>query len=147
MAIGRSFPEALQKALRSVEKKGTSFTWKESAATKDELLKSATIPTEWRLQQVQQALFKGASVAEVFTATKIDPWFLHQIAAINEIANEIAQATHLDVDLLRKAKSFGFSDSQIGEIRNQPTSAITIDRKSTRLNSSHIPLSRMPSSA
>ena len=131
MAIGRSFPEALQKALRSVEKKGTSFTWKESAATKDELLKSATIPTEWRLQQVQQALFKGASVAEVFTATKIDPWFLHQIAAINEIANEIAQATHLDVDLLRKAKSFGFSDSQIGEIRNQPTSAITIER--TRL--------------
>ena len=55
MAIGRSFPEALQKALRSVEKKGTSFSWNDPGESKAELLKLATVPTEFRLQQVQRA--------------------------------------------------------------------------------------------
>ncbi|MEN9735316.1 MAG: hypothetical protein RL129_26 [Actinomycetota bacterium] len=117
MAIGRSFPEALQKALRSVEKKGTSFSWTDISQTKDELLESAKIPTEWRLQQVQKALFKGATPEEVFAATKIDPWFLYQIQEINRVAKEITDAQSLEEDLLRKAKATGFSDSQISELR------------------------------
>ncbi|MEI6040602.1 MAG: carbamoyl-phosphate synthase large subunit, partial [Actinomycetes bacterium] len=76
MAIGRSFPEALQKALRSVEKKGTSFSWPSGGDSKEVLLEKMSIPTESRLQQIQLALFKGATIEEVFAATKVDPWFL-----------------------------------------------------------------------
>jgi carbamoyl-phosphate synthase large subunit len=117
MAIGRSFPEALQKALRSVEKKGTSFTWKESSKSKDDLVEMAKIPTEWRLQQVQQALYKGATPEEVYAATKIDLWFLYQIQEINQIATEIKDCAVISEELLRKAKSYGFSDAQIANIR------------------------------
>ncbi|MDA2965484.1 MAG: carbamoyl-phosphate synthase large subunit, partial [Actinomycetota bacterium] len=117
MAIGRSFPEALQKALRSLEKKGASFSW--SSGNLAELLKVIGIPTEFRLQQVQQALFLGASVDEVFNITKIDPWFLEQIRLINQKAIEISQPGELTKELLKSSKQMGFSDFQIAELRNQ----------------------------
>jgi carbamoyl-phosphate synthase large subunit len=118
MAIGRSFPEALQKALRSVEKKGSSFSWDRVGAEEAkiellELMKRIGIPTEFRLQQVQRAMFLGAPIAEIYQESKIDPWFLHQIAAINEVAAEIVQQGITNTDGLKRAKSFGFSDNQI----------------------------------
>ena len=90
MAIGRSFPEALQKALRSLEKVGASFKWR--AENLAELLEKIGIPTEFRLQQVQSALFNGASVDEVYKITRIDPWFLEQIRLINDQASLIANS-------------------------------------------------------
>lgn len=72
MAIGRSFPEALQKAMRSLEKKGSSFTWTGDPGDKEELLRAVRTPSEHRLRQVQQALRAGATVAELHEATKID---------------------------------------------------------------------------
>src|SRR5699024_189796 len=65
MAIGRSFPEALQKAMRSLEKKGVGLTWSGEPGNKDELLRLARVPTEFRLRQVQQALRAGATVEEL----------------------------------------------------------------------------------
>jgi len=118
MAIGRSFPEALQKALRSVEKKGTSFSWNDTGESKAELLKLATVPTEFRLQQVQRASALGATVDELFQATKIDPWFLAQIEAINQLAVEIREAADLTPEVLVTAKRNGFSDLQIAELRS-----------------------------
>ena len=118
MAIGRSFPEALQKALRSVEKKGTSFSWNDTGESKAELLKSAAVPTEFRLQQVQRASALGATVDELFQATKIDPWFLAQIEAINQLAAEIREAADLTPEVLVTAKRNGFSDLQIAELRS-----------------------------
>ena len=118
MAIGRSFPEALQKALRSVEKKGTSFSWNDPGESKAELLKLATVPTEFRLQQVQRASALGATVDELFQATKIDPWFLAQIEAINQLAAEIREAADLTPEVLVTAKRNGFSDLQIAELRS-----------------------------
>lgn len=121
MAIGRNFSTALQKSLRSLEKRGSSFTWAASAPaytrTVDELLVTAEMPTDGRIVTVQQALLAGASVEQVFDATKIDPWFLDQIVLINEVAAEIKAAASLDADLLRLAKEHGFSDAQIGELR------------------------------
>ena len=70
MAIGRSFPEALQKALRSVEKKGTSFSWNSQGLNESELRSAVQIPTEFRLQQVQLLLSLGESVEEVHDLTK-----------------------------------------------------------------------------
>jgi len=119
MAIGRSFSEALMKALRSLERKEAVFTWPQvSQIELSALLQSMKVPTEYRLQQVQKALWAGASAEEVFQATKIDPWYLRQIQAINEQAGVISQAKELSPQILRSAKSQGFSDSQIAALRN-----------------------------
>ncbi|RDV43508.1 carbamoyl phosphate synthase large subunit [Leifsonia sp. ku-ls] len=117
MAIGRSFTSALQKALRSLEKRGSSFHWGPQSRTVDELLASISTPTDGRIVDVQQALRLGATPEQVFEATKIDPWFIDQIVLINEVAEQIRDAPTLDTDTLRYAKDHGFSDAQIGELR------------------------------
>jgi len=117
MAIGRSFPEALQKALRSVEKKGMSFTWEEPSLSSEQLRASVQIPTEFRLQHVQQLMSLGATVEELNSLTKIDPWFLSQIELINAMANEVKMASTLDSEILTRAKRLGFSDLQIASLR------------------------------
>jgi carbamoyl-phosphate synthase large subunit len=117
MAIGRNFSQALQKALRSLERRGSSFHWGELVKTKEELLEISSIPTDGRIVTVQQALYAGASTQEVFDATKIDPWFIDQIVLINEIADEIKSAPDLNSGFLTYAKSFGFSDIQIAQLR------------------------------
>ncbi|WP_026122959.1 carbamoyl-phosphate synthase large subunit [Nocardiopsis halotolerans] len=116
MAIGRSFPEALQKAMRSLEKKGVGLTWEGEPGDRDELLRLAATPTEHRLRQVQQALRAGATVEQVHEATRIDPWFVDQMLRLEEMARVLAAAPKLDADLLREAKGLGFSDVQIGQI-------------------------------
>jgi carbamoyl-phosphate synthase large subunit len=124
MAIGRSFTEALQKALRSVERRGSSFHWRGEAPGREEafaLLDRARTPTDGRLVQVQQALRGGVTVEEAHEATGIDPWFLDQIALLNTVAEEVAAATgvpggRLTPQLLRRAKRHGFSDAQLAEI-------------------------------
>ena len=117
MAIGRNFSTALQKALRSLEKRGSSFHWRDIPRNKKELLALASVPTDGRIVTVQQALVAGATPEEVFDATKIDPWFIDQIVLINEVAAEIASLRKLDAALFRFAKEHGFSDAQIAEIR------------------------------
>src|SRR3954452_1813695 len=83
MAIGRSFAEALQKALRSAERAGSSFSWHGEPGDVQELLDLARTPTDGRLITVQQAIRAGATVDQEHEATGIDPWFLYQIAAID----------------------------------------------------------------
>jgi carbamoyl-phosphate synthase large subunit len=118
MAIGRSFSEALMKALRSLERKEAIFTWPSvNESEKDALLHAMRTPTEYRLQQVQRALWGGARIDQVFEASKIDPWFLRQIEVINEQAALIAQPGELSANLLKSAKSTGFSDNQIASLR------------------------------
>ncbi|MDP4332593.1 carbamoyl-phosphate synthase large subunit [Curtobacterium sp. A7_M15] len=119
MAIGRNYATALQKSLRSLEKRGSSFHWDTPAAEldKDALLQESTIPTDGRIVTVQQALVAGATADEVFEATKIDPWFIDQIVLINEVADEVRAAETLDADTLRWAKEHGFSDAQIASLR------------------------------
>ena len=117
MAIGRNFTQALQKALRSLEKRGSSFHWNETTETKDQLLGFIKTPTEKRIVQVQQALYKGATAEEVFAATKIDPWFIDQIALINEVADWFRGLTQVGEAEIRRAKKHGFSDSQLSQLR------------------------------
>jgi carbamoyl-phosphate synthase large subunit len=117
MAIGRNYASALQKALRSLEKRGSSFHWGPEPRSVEELLTVAEIPTDGRIVTVQQALRKGATIEQLFEATKIDPWFLDQIVLINEIADSVAASDTLDTEILRTAKDHGFSDAQIGELR------------------------------
>ncbi len=119
MAIGRSFPEALMKALRSLERKEAIFAFPSDTSMINipELLEAMKAPTEYRLQQVHRALWAGADIEDVFASTKIDRWYLKQLQEINDAAREIAQPGEMTFDSLKFAKSFGFSDKQIGELR------------------------------
>lgn len=117
MAIGRNYATALQKALRSLEKRGSSFHWEQEDRSVDELLTISQVPTDGRIVTVQQALRKGATVSQAFEATKIDPWFLDQIVLINEVALEVYEAQSFDSDIIRYAKDFGFSDTQLAQLR------------------------------
>ena len=118
MALGRNFSQALNKALRSLEQRGSSFHWGEEKRGVEELIEVAATPTDGRIVTVQQALRKGASVEDLYGSTGIDPWFLDQIELINEVADMVATAPELDADTLRFAKEHGLSDTQIAQVRN-----------------------------
>ena len=117
MAIGRNYTEALQKALRSLERRGSSFHWGPLKQSKQELLEIAKVPTDGRIVTLQQALRAGATAEEAFEATKIDPWFIDQMFIINETAETLASSPTLDESSIRLAKYHGFSDAQIAQLR------------------------------
>src|SRR6478672_11776259 len=103
MAMGRNFTEALQKALRSIDKKGSVFHWAGDALTGDALdalVATISRPTEHRLVDVQQVLRYGVSLEKVYELTGIDPWFLDQIQLINEVAEQTRTADALTRDVL-----------------------------------------------
>jgi carbamoyl-phosphate synthase large subunit len=117
MAIGRNFTEALQKALRSLEKRGAALCFTGDPGDKDVLLEAARVPTDGRINTVMAAIRAGATPEEVVAATHIDPWFADQLFLLREVADELAAAPELSPEVLREAKRHGFSDQQIGEIR------------------------------
>ena len=126
MAIGRNFPEALQKALRSIEQQSAIFTWAQPRDTEEigQLLEKMKRPHDSRLSLAQRALWLGATIAQVHEATNIDPWFLDQIVRINEIADQVHDSRDLVAPLLFEAKSLGFSDPQIATLRGVGESQI-----------------------
>jgi len=120
MAIGRNFTEALQKALRSLERKGAELSWHgdpgDKAGDMAGHLRAAGVPHEDRLQRVLAAIRAGASAAEVTAATGIDLWFADQIVLLDEVAREVRNAPALTPELLRRAKRHGFSDGQLADL-------------------------------
>jgi carbamoyl-phosphate synthase large subunit len=119
MAIGRSFPEALQKALRSLERAGAPLSWAGPPGDAAELVRRSASPHDGRLATLHQAVRAGAGVAELAQATGIDPWFIDQIKNIEAQAERVAVAGPgpLSPAELRAAKAMGFSDAQIAQIR------------------------------
>ncbi len=126
MAIGRNFTEALQKALRSLESPNAVFDWHQEWVELDKaaLLEEIRTPHDGRLKMVMDAIRAGATPEEIFEATGIDPWFVDQLALINEVAAEVTAAAELTPDLLRLAKRHGFSDAQIGKIRGMTADVV-----------------------
>ncbi len=118
MAIGRNFTEALQKALRSLEDSKAPLRFAGPTADKDELLDRIRKPYDGRLRDVVDTLRAGATVAQVHDATGIDPWFVDQLLLLTEVAHAVGSAPELSPELLRLAKRHGFSDRQVGELRN-----------------------------
>jgi carbamoyl-phosphate synthase large subunit len=117
MALGRNFTQALNKALRSLEQRGSSFHWGELTESAESLLEKAKTPTDGRIVTLQQALRAGATIEQAHEATGIDPWFIDQIMLINEVAQSVADAPELSEEVVRWAKDHGLSDAQIGSLR------------------------------
>ena len=133
MAIGRTFPEALQKAWRSLETGRDGLGGGNddgNQVTAEELLAACAVPTQERLGGVERALRHGCTVEQVAAASAIDPWFVDGVARVVEVRAELAAAGRLDDlgrGLLWRAKRHGFSDRQVaglvgateGEVRTR----------------------------
>ncbi|SDS90013.1 carbamoyl-phosphate synthase large subunit [Jiangella sp. DSM 45060] len=124
MAIGRNFTEALQKALRSLEKSDGALDFATPPGDKAELTEKVKRPYDGRLRDVLDALRAGATVDELYEATRIDPWFLDQLLLLTEVADEVRVAAELTPDLLREAKRHGFSDVQLAALRGTPAEVV-----------------------
>ena len=123
MAIGRTFPESLQKALRSLEqgRHGLGCDPAErqlDALSDDELLAAAAVATPDRIQQVGELLRRGVGADRVHDATRIDPWFIDQMSMIVEERAALAERgiAGMDPRAWRRAKRLGFSDAQLGHL-------------------------------
>src|SRR3989442_6910860 len=115
MAIGRTFKEALQKSIRSLEQDRWALTL-DRETTEEELRRLLRIPTPERIFAIGDALRAGISTAEIHALTKIDPWFLENMREIVELEPEIARRGLGDGDTLRRAKEMGFADHRIAQL-------------------------------
>ncbi len=117
MAIGRHFREALLKATRSLELTDEGVGIVAGAEVDDsELPTRLRVPRPDRLSAIFAALRRGWSVSQVSVLTRVDPWFLEQLAIVAELANRLSHEPLTDV-LLREAKENGFSDRQIAALQ------------------------------
>ncbi len=131
MAIGRTFRESLQKALRGLETGHCGLGPKKAddvadPAKKDEYLKLISRPHATRLFQVRLAFQAGATLAEIHTATFIDPWFLRNIQQLveHEAALRSLGMSRINEAEMRRAKRDGFSDKQLGILWNASEDAV-----------------------
>jgi carbamoyl-phosphate synthase large subunit len=139
MAIGRTFKESFQKALRGLEVGSFGFgcagkdRWDTpEQPSLDEVRSNVTKPGDRRVWCLRYALKYGMSVDEIYELTGIDPWFLDNLAEIVELEEELRTKSGVDdVDdgLLRKAKQYGFSDRQLATIWNEAEMGIRDERK------------------
>ena len=131
MAIGRTFPESLQKALRSLEtgRSGLNCDPAEAALDRidlDELVRAAATATPDRIFQVEAALRRGATVERLHEATAIDPWFLDQMLAITEERAALTgrAPTELTRADWRRTTGLGFSDDQLAYLWDTPSERV-----------------------
>jgi carbamoyl-phosphate synthase large subunit len=128
MAIGRTFKEALQKGIRSLE---PSSPWRAPAETPDSLLREKlATPRPDRIHWLLVALERGLQASEVCELTKIDPWFIGQLEEIVAMNRRVASVTveTASKDLLREAKRHGMSDEQLAQIWKTAASAVRLQR-------------------
>ncbi len=123
MAIGRTFPESLQKACRSLEQGdiGLISTATDQRFTEFDdqaLLAEANIGKPDRIYKLAALLQRGLSVDEIYAATMVDPWFLDQMLAIVEEAQSLAEMSLSSISKseMRRAKRLGFSDPQLANL-------------------------------
>ncbi|MEX0984079.1 MAG: carbamoyl-phosphate synthase large subunit [Actinomycetota bacterium] len=124
MAIGRTFTEALGKAWRGIEKRDLDASWPLGAG--HGLLEDLVTPGEGRLHLVAAALKQGASVDEVAAASRIDPWFVDQIAQVVEEASALEGRTlpTLSAADVRRAKRRGISDAALAALTGATETAV-----------------------
>jgi len=118
MSIGRTFKEALQKAIRSLEIDSNGFV--ETGVPAEDLRELLRIPGPKRLWFIADAIRSGMTIEEIYDLTRIDQWFLSNIAQIIEMEKNLmalrGRIPENGMSLLREAKKYGFSDERIGEL-------------------------------
>jgi carbamoyl-phosphate synthase large subunit len=119
MAIGRTFPEALQKACQSLENNATGLSFISTQRLRpEELIDTLKRPTWDRIFRIKEAIAAGVSIKSLRELTQIDRWFLYQIQDIVNMEKRIVACRHLesmDEELMWAVKQMGFSDDQIAE--------------------------------
>ncbi len=140
MSIGRTFKEALQKGLRSMEigAPGLGYDFRGELPDRETVMESLRRPNSRRIFSLRQALLLGISEEDIFAASAIDPWFIRQLKDIVDmeaslrdfgLANDMTAGNAALVELMRKAKEYGFSDRQLAEMWKRPESDIRRLRK------------------
>jgi carbamoyl-phosphate synthase large subunit len=136
MAIGRTFPESLQKGLRSLEQGRFGLNCDPAEAQYDDiplddLLALSCIATPERIFQLEAVMRRGKTVDEVYEATQVDPWFLDQMLAITEEREHLAEVGFAGMTRAswRRAKRLGFSDAQLGWLWGVDEAAVRTARK------------------
>jgi carbamoyl-phosphate synthase large subunit len=129
MAIGRSFEEVLQKAIRMLDVQMNGLVCNDLKF--NNLDKELKEPTDRRMFAIAEALGKGYSIGRITDLTKINPWFLYKLKNIVDLAKEIKRYDLKDIptDLLQKAKRLGFSDLQLSRLTNSIELEVRKQRK------------------
>jgi len=138
MAIGRTFKESLQKAIRSLEIDVYGLEPRlKNGLPKKEILKRLRVPPPARLWYVADAIRAGIGIDEIYEASRIDPWFLRQIGQIVELEGTGSRMAGFDDgngrETLREAKSYGFSDIRLGQLTDMTEDEIRGLRHGTDL--------------
>ena len=136
MAVGRKFEEVLQKAIRMVDSSYVGFTsrgWTDSSL--EDVKVELGAPTDRRLFALKRALEMGLSVEEIFQITRINRWFLHKLQNIHDFERELTtgfkgKGKSIPAKTMRKAKEYGFSDKQIGDLVGMKELEVRALRKS-----------------
>jgi carbamoyl-phosphate synthase large subunit len=139
MSIGRTFNEALQKALRSMENGRFGLNGDPAEQTlvdmsDDELADLVRMPSPVRIFAVGEALRRRSDVDHIARLSAIDPWFVDQMAEIVEERVEIEKGSSEDTDLLRRAKRLGFSDRQLAYLWGVDEGAVREARRTSGVN-------------
>ena len=135
MAIGRTFAESLQKAIRSLEQGRSGFALSGdnefARLDDDDLWHRCVVATPERLFALHEVLWRGASLEEVATRTKIDPWFVEQLMGIIALEREVraARVDEWDARTWRRIKQAGFSDTQIAELSGGDAAEVGASRR------------------
>ncbi len=116
MAIGRTFKEALQKAIRSLEQDRWGLALDRAVSGLEEIRAKLRVPNADRVFYIAEAYRAGFATEEIYDLTKIDPWFLEQVREIVQFEPMIREAALREPSVLRTAKQMGFADRRIAEV-------------------------------
>lgn len=133
MALGRNFPEVLQKAIRMLNIKSDGLLDCPVEISSKELEEKIIIPSPIRIFAIAQGLFSGAfEINDIWELTNIDHWFLQQIQRITDCGHELKKGP-LNEKLMRKAKILGFSDSEIARLTNKKPEKVRAQRQKYKI--------------
>ena len=129
MAIARSYEEALQKAIRMLDIGMPGLVGK--TLKFDDLDKELREPTDKRMFAIAEAIRRGYAIAKIAELSRIDPWYVHKVKNIVDLANELSrcQFEYLPPELLKEAKQKGFSDAQIAALTGSTELAVRKHRQ------------------
>jgi carbamoyl-phosphate synthase large subunit len=133
MAIGRTFKESLQKAIRSLEIDSYGLDERVDGSNREaaleEIRRRLSVPNSQRLYYLAGAIRLGMTTPEIYALSKIDPWFVDAIAEIVEAEGRIGRGP-LDAEMIAEAKAMGFSDRKLAELSGESEAAIAERRRS-----------------